>query len=111
MIPKDGRVMIPVCAIHYDERFYPAPFKFDPDRFSPESVEARHNSAYLSFGDGNRNCIGSRFAMVQAKFGLATILSNFKLTLNEKTIQPMVLDVKNPFLTAKGGMWMNLERI
>ena len=52
-----------------------------------------------------------RFAMVQAKFGLATVLSNFKLRLSIKTKQPMKLDITQPFLTAEGGMWMNLEKI
>ena len=47
--------MIPTCAIHYDDRFYPDPQRFDPDRFLPENFEARHNCAFLPFGDGKLN--------------------------------------------------------
>lgn len=66
---------------------------------------------YFVFQLGNRNCIGSRFALVQAKFGLATILSNFKLKLSDKTIYPMKVDVESPLLTISGGNWIDLERI
>lgn len=58
IIEKGTRILIPVCAIHYDQRFFKDPEKFDPDRFSSKEMENRNN-AFLPFGAGPRNCIGN----------------------------------------------------
>lgn len=55
-IEKDVAVVIPVYAIHRDEKFYPNPDKFDPERFRPENTNNKF--AYFPFGEGNRICIG-----------------------------------------------------
>lgn len=57
-IQKGEVVIIPAIAIHYDERFYWNPQKFDPERFSPATKSDRNPYAYLPFGHGPRNCIG-----------------------------------------------------
>ena len=57
-IPAGTRVFIPVYAIHHDERYYPQPDEFDPERFDPETEKARHPMINLGFGNGPRNCIG-----------------------------------------------------
>ncbi|KJS51169.1 hypothetical protein VM98_38625, partial [Streptomyces rubellomurinus subsp. indigoferus] len=38
--------------------YYPAPARFDPDRFAPEREEQLPRHAYLPFGAGHRVCIG-----------------------------------------------------
>ena len=58
IIPKDTLVAIPVYAIHHDERYYPSPEIFDPERFSSEEKNKRHPLTYQAFGHGPRNCIG-----------------------------------------------------
>ena len=52
-----------------------------------------------------------RFAMVQSKFALATVLSKFKLSLNGKTQLPIFLETTKPFMSAKGGIWLDVERL
>lgn len=36
-IKKGHAVAFPIIAIHHDEKYYPNPEKFDPERFSPEN--------------------------------------------------------------------------
>ena len=36
-IPKGSAVMIPTWYIHHDPNLWPDPWKFDPERFSPEN--------------------------------------------------------------------------
>lgn len=52
------RILVPVQAIHLDEKYYDNPREFRPERFLPEEVQQRHNFAYLPFGEGPRACIG-----------------------------------------------------
>lgn len=85
--------------IHRDERFWPNPDSFDPDRFTrphknpeipdwegydptkwenklyPNEIAA--DFAYLPFGGGARKCVGDEFALMEATVTLAIILRRF----------------------------------
>jgi cytochrome P450 family 6 len=63
IIPKGASVSIPVIGIHFDEKYWPNPQKFDPNRFTHEEISKRPNNAYIPFGDGPRNCIGMRYEL------------------------------------------------
>ena len=54
-------------------------------RFSPEEKAKRHPCAYLPFGLGPRNCIGMRFALIQAKMALIEVVKNFRISLSPET--------------------------
>lgn len=110
-IPQGIMITIPVYGIHYDPEIYPNPTKFDPDRFTSEEVQKRHPYSFLPFGEGPRNCIGMRFAQLQSKFGLATIVDKFELSVNAKTQEPLQLDLSTPNMAAKGGIWLNAKAL
>lgn len=52
-----------------------------------------------------------KFGLMQIKVGLSVLLQNYKFSLNSKTRTPLVLDPVKFFPTAKGGMWLNIEKI
>ncbi|KAJ8913649.1 hypothetical protein NQ315_007366 [Exocentrus adspersus] len=111
VIEKGTRVVIPIQAIHMDQEVYPNPTEFDPERFSEENKAKRHQYAHIPFGEGPRICIGERFGIMQTKFGLTSILRNFRVTLNKRTKLPLELSPKSFFPTAADGIWLNIEKL
>ena len=86
-VGKDIMVMIPVYGIHHNPKIWPNPEQFIPERFSPEEKAKHAPCSYLAFGNGPRNCVGMRLALLEAKVALVKILQNVELmTVNETQI-------------------------
>lgn len=81
IIEKGVEVFISSLGLQRNEKFYNEPNKFDPDRCI--DVNGLAKQPYLPFGDGPRNCIGSRLGKMQVKVGLVLLLQKFKYELNE----------------------------
>ncbi|KAH8371559.1 hypothetical protein KR093_008001 [Drosophila rubida] len=111
VIEKGTQVIIPACAIHRDEDFYPDPETFDPERFSAEQVATRDSVEWLPFGDGPRNCVGLRFGQMQTRVGLAQLIKNFKFSVCDQTEIPLVYDPKPFVLGTIGGINVRVERV
>ncbi|VDM44257.1 unnamed protein product [Toxocara canis] len=83
-IEKDTFVFVPTFAVHYDERNYPNPHVFDPDRFSPSEKVKRNPFTFVPFGIGPRSCIGQRFAQIEIRLALAYLLHKFRFSISEE---------------------------
>ncbi len=59
MIEKGVDVTLPMYPMQYDERYYPNPDQFIPERFTPENKQSRSSYAWNPFGHGLRGCIVS----------------------------------------------------
>ncbi|CAG7823193.1 unnamed protein product, partial [Allacma fusca] len=51
-LPAGSNACFLTMNIHRNEKIYPDPENFDPDRFLPEKVAARHPFAYVPFSAG-----------------------------------------------------------
>nr|CAH0107693.1 unnamed protein product [Daphnia galeata] len=106
-IKKGVVVTVPTYALHYDPEYYPDPFKFDPDRWSPENKANLNSYAYMPFGMGPRNCVGMRFAMEEIKIVLCTILRQYRFfpvaeTPEEMQFEDGMLTVVQPVFATVG---------
>ncbi|KAG5876193.1 hypothetical protein JTB14_001936 [Gonioctena quinquepunctata] len=111
VIEKGVSVLIPCYGMHRDPEYFPEPELFDPDRFNEQNKPKIWDYTYIPFGDGPRNCIGMRFAMIQAKIALSLTLRNFKFSLSKKTKLPLKMETKGIILTPIGGLWLDLQPI
>lgn len=64
-------------ALHRDPRAFPAPDRFDPDRWLSDRTPSRHQ--HIPFGAGIHKCIGDTFSWTEMGIALATILPRFTL--------------------------------
>jgi cytochrome P450 len=71
-------MLLPYLAHRWKE-VWPHPLRFDPDRFTPEAIKARHPFAYFRFSLGPRICIGMPFSLFEARLMLSLILRRFNV--------------------------------
>ncbi|KAG5669750.1 hypothetical protein PVAND_000044 [Polypedilum vanderplanki] len=103
--------MVPILAIHHDPLYYPEPNNFDPERFDEEKIRQRPAFTFLPFGDGMRNCIGMRFALLQAKIAIAKLILNFEFSVCDKTTIPIEFNASTPFLTPKSEIYLSVKKL
>lgn len=108
-VDKDVSLMIPVWNFHRDPKYFPNPGKFDPDRFSEENRDKIDPDTYLPFGVGPRNCIGSRFALMELKTIMYHLLLKFTFEANEKTQIPLQLAKIAFGIRPENGIWVSLK--
>lgn len=63
-IEKGRYIQFPTFGLHYDEKYFPEPERFNPDRFNDENKNNIVQGTYLPFGIGPRNCIGERIFLL-----------------------------------------------
>ncbi|WP_436910352.1 cytochrome P450 [Halosimplex marinum] len=77
-VPEGTTTHLSVVSIHRDERFYDDPERFRPSRWRDASPRSK-GYAFVPFGAGPRDCIGRRFASLEARLVLATVASRYRL--------------------------------
>lgn len=91
-IEKDTVVHVPVYSIHNDPEYFPDPTSFVPERFDSADLKTlRDQGLFFPFGHGHRMCLGMRFSTLQIKAAIAEIVSNFEISVNPRTIEPIVV--------------------
>ena len=83
-------VLMAQWVMHRDPRYFEDSEVFNPERWEEGFVKRIPRGAYFPFGAGPRLCIGSSFAMTEAKLLLATIAKKFQLELvSEQRVVPV----------------------
>ncbi|XP_011193596.2 probable cytochrome P450 9f2 [Zeugodacus cucurbitae] len=107
-IKKGETIMIPVVGLQHDPQYFPNPEKFDPERFSSENKDNIKPFTYMPFGEGPRICIGSRFALLEAKAILYYLVRDFRIAPAKKSTIPMKLGNTGFQVAPKNGYWLKL---
>jgi len=89
--PAGVVIQFPIYNIHHDEKIWENPGKFDPSRFSPENKPNISPYHFMPFGHGPRNCVGARFATMEAKLAIIKVVKKFKIQTSPETEIPLKL--------------------
>lgn len=77
-VPAGTTLSIPQWVVHRDSRWWDDPETYRPERFTDPQFD-RPEYAYFPFGGGPRHCIAMRFALMEMKIIIATLLSRYEL--------------------------------
>lgn len=108
-ICKGTQLWIPVYGYHHDPKYFSNPEKFDPERFNDENKANFNTASYIPFGQGPRNCIASRFALMEMKVQLYFLLKDFSLEVNSKTDIPMKIKPTMVGVYPKNGLHLSIK--
>lgn len=78
-IPADSVVAVNQYVMHRDERFFPDPNRFDPQRWTAEERAKRPRFSFFPFGAGPRICLGEGFAFMEARLVLAALARRWRV--------------------------------
>jgi cytochrome P450 len=79
VLPEGAEVIFSPHALHHDPASFEDPYRFDPDRWSPERVARVPKGAFVPFGAGARQCVGNLFAQTEIVIAAATVAARWRL--------------------------------
>ncbi|KAK5645831.1 hypothetical protein RI129_004295 [Pyrocoelia pectoralis] len=110
VIEKGTPIIVGQYGLHYDEKYFPDPQKYKPERFSDDNDSNLTNRSYLPFGEGPRACIGQMLGILLVKMAVMEILRNFSIERDSTTVEPVIL-TPFPIIQAKGGLPLRFKRL
>eukprot|EP00088_Acartia_fossae_P027491 TRINITY_DN28246_c0_g1_i5.p1 TRINITY_DN28246_c0_g1~~TRINITY_DN28246_c0_g1_i5.p1 ORF type:complete len:528 (-),score=120.16 TRINITY_DN28246_c0_g1_i5:55-1638(-) len=106
VIPKGKVVTVFVKNLQDSTDNFVNPTAFDPENFAPENKPNKF--AYMPFGQGPRNCIGMRYALLVLKLGIVFAIRNHKIVRGSTMKEELVFDVFTN--TFQGGLPVTFQR-
>jgi len=108
-LPEGAMVIVSPIFTHHMEEWWPNPFTFDPDRFSPERAEdQRHTHSWIPFGGGPHLCIGYRFAETQIRLIMHQLVRRYRWSVADGYDMPVQ---QAPISKPRDGLPIRLESI
>lgn len=108
-IEEGSMVVVSPIVTHHMPEWWPEPYQWDPERFSPERAEGeRHTHSWIPFGGGPHHCIGLRFAELQVKAVLHQLVLRYRWSVEPGYQMPVQ---QAPISKPRDGLPVRFERI
>lgn len=105
-VKKGTRILNSLWGVAHNPNIWTNPFKFDPDRWSPENSEGRSDFASLPFSFGARGCIGRQVSIMEQRIFLVHTLRNYHVRISPKC-KP---DIQFPLFLKPHGIYLSFEK-
>ena len=89
-VPANADIFLCPYLLHRDSRYWEDPERFNPGRFSDESLRQRNKHVYFPFSLGSRRCIGEFFSLVDMQLHLGLLAKHIRL----KHLDGTVVDIE-----------------
>lgn len=107
IIPKGMQINVAPTKSSFQGECFANPDVFDPENFAAENNPNKFG--FVAFGQGPRNCIGMRYALMVLKLALVHTLRNFKVVKCEETVEQLEFEFGNN--NFKGGIKFKLQTV
>jgi sterol 14-demethylase len=87
-IPKGDRVVVVPRLSHLDDRAFPEPMAFRPERFDPNGACPANMDSLIGFGGGMHRCLGVNFARLEMKAIIAALFQRYDMKLVDIVRRP-----------------------
>ncbi|EEQ29552.1 cytochrome P450 [Microsporum canis CBS 113480] len=94
-IPTGTPVGMTTILMHTDEKLYPDPMRFNPDRWMNSATKGTITSTFAPFSRGTRMCIGMHLAWAEMYLLLAYLVKEFDFTIMNATAGDFELEKDN----------------
>ena len=85
-VKRGYTVLMSQWVSHRDPRYFPEPEEFRPERWENGLAKRIPKFAYYPFGGGQRLCVGSSFALMEAAIILAAVGQRYRFTLDPDAV-------------------------
>eukprot|EP01027_Heterolobosea_sp_BB2_P010728 GEZU01015712.1.p1 GENE.GEZU01015712.1~~GEZU01015712.1.p1 ORF type:complete len:466 (-),score=133.14 GEZU01015712.1:1077-2414(-) len=117
-IPAHTNVFIQIYVMHHNPKFWDEPEVFRPERFDPRDTKYYRGRpdpfVYLPFSVGQRNCIGSRFSLTEARILLSMLMQHFTVhvpsAFDDDPKRYFVAEQPGIVVKPRGGMHLRLVK-
>ncbi len=99
VFPKGTSLMLTQYHTHRHAKHWDRPDEFRPERFMPDEERKRHPFAYFPFGGGQRTCIGSNLARLEAQVILPMLWQRYEMSVvpgHSYRLRPLISMVVDP---------------
>jgi cytochrome P450 len=108
IVEPGTEVIISQWSVQRSRRYYEAPEKFLPERWTPEFQATLPRFAWFPFGGGPRTCIGDGFALMESSIVVSSMVQCFDLELPSS---PPVRPFQGvTLLPERNELWMALRK-
>ncbi|XP_043245049.1 cytochrome P450 2J4-like [Amphibalanus amphitrite] len=78
-VPRGAQVISNLAAVHLDDRLFPEPHRFRPERFLDERGQLRPSRALMPFSVGRRSCLGETLARTELFLFVTSVVQRYRL--------------------------------
>jgi cytochrome P450 len=78
-VPAGAHVIVSQYVTQRDERWFPEPNQWRPERWYGDLAKQLPRGAYFPFGGGTRKCLGDQFALLESRIILLEVAARMKL--------------------------------
>jgi cytochrome P450 len=105
-VPAGTRLWIPMYLLHRHPKYWDDPETFKPERWVNRTADDQNETrfAFLPFSACGRNCIGQRFATVEAKLMMAEIIRSLDIQLAPSQKDTKFTFTNRPVMKIKPGL-------
>jgi cytochrome P450 len=97
------QVVVSPWHLHRNERIWPRPHDFDPDRWAREDAGGCPRGAFIPFSAGPRVCPGAGLAIVEGPMFLALLLARWRFA-PVRGLEPV--PVAHLTVRSRDGIWL-----